>query len=149
VGSDSGEPCFQPISRLSERTNTGTIDISEQVNSQLNQCALECKYSSKNTITKDFKNINDPITFPIFVIRRNYIPERLVSILDTGANHSAINKDVVKKLNLPILFILNDNIKHNKLAITKHSRKLEAIERTNNYDSSISINSMTSFGIGI
>jgi hypothetical protein len=140
----------------------------EDINMHINRLALECKHIHKNIITKDFKNTDESIIFPLLIIRDNNAIERVISILDTGANYSAINKDIVKKLNLPIMPITNNENKYIKLADSKSlvkrigttkvtlkcnnkilTRKLEIMELTNSHDLSIGTDLMSSFGIGI
>jgi transposase InsO family protein len=157
----------QPISRMALRTSAEEdLPVDEQLH--LNRMALECKYSSKDIITKDFKSINDSIVFPILIIRNLKDQVKVMSILDTGANYSSINKDLVKKLNLTINPISNDEQKYIKLAdnnsVVKRigttkvtlkcnnktlTRTLEVMELTNGHDLSIGIDLMSYFGIGI
>jgi hypothetical protein len=87
------EPRFQPINRMAHSSGNQISDY-EDINMQVNRLALECKHKHKNTITKDFMIINDSIVFPLLIIRENEASKRIISILDTGANHSSINKDL-------------------------------------------------------
>ncbi|KAG1168619.1 hypothetical protein G6F70_009027 [Rhizopus microsporus] len=94
-------------SRMAIRT-VNEPNEEEHINGQLNRMALDCKSKKDKEliITRDFKGTNDnSITFPILVNNR-----KAMTILDTGANFSSVNKTYCLKNNISYFNVQNNDV---------------------------------------
>jgi hypothetical protein len=110
-------------SRMAIRTANESED--ENINGQLNRMALDCKSKKDKeiVITRDFKGTNDnSITFPILVNNR-----KVMTILDTGANFSSVNKTYCLKNNISYFNVQNNDV----IKLADSSSSIKRIGYTN------------------